>query len=342
MLQANEAKAFSSNSHHIKDRYPFSPYPEGWFAVAWEDDIEANEIYREKVCGENIIVFRTKSNDVKVLDAYCPHLGANLGYGGVLEDDTVKCPFHGWRFDCTGKCVDVPHTEKPMKAKIRSWVTRVVNGMVMVWFSANNSAPTWEIDEINLVEWTKPILDEQCIWVLKTHVQEIAENGVDTAHFPTVHGASAPGKLIGTKYDWPKASWRSESESVVDGKTITAIADVSLQGLGLQQVNASMGKKGQSIRTFLHVTPLDEEHVIIRMPVSIQSSGNQRKDDFLLKLAIPQVAKELSRDFDIWENKRYLTRPLLSRADGSIHEFRKWAKNFYSNQHLIPIENSVT
>ena len=43
------------------------------------------------------------------IDAFCPHLGAHLGYGGLVEESTIRCPFHAWRFDGTGACVEVPY-----------------------------------------------------------------------------------------------------------------------------------------------------------------------------------------------------------------------------------------
>ena len=50
---------------------------------------------------------------VSIVDAYCPHLGANLGVGGHVRGNCIECPFHGWRFDGeTGQCVSIPYTDK--------------------------------------------------------------------------------------------------------------------------------------------------------------------------------------------------------------------------------------
>ena len=65
--------------------------------------------------GENLVVFRTGAGKACVLDAYCPHLGANLGIGGRVVGDCIECPFHGWQFDGhDGKCTRVPYAEKSM------------------------------------------------------------------------------------------------------------------------------------------------------------------------------------------------------------------------------------
>ena len=53
-----------------------------------------------------------------VLDAYCPHLGANLAVGGHVVKDDIQCPFHLWTFSGTdGKCVSVPYAEKVRSIK---------------------------------------------------------------------------------------------------------------------------------------------------------------------------------------------------------------------------------
>lgn len=61
--------------------------------------------------GQNLVVFRTDKGEVHVFDAYCPHLGANLGVGGIVKGDCIECPFHQWVFrGSDGECVNVPYS----------------------------------------------------------------------------------------------------------------------------------------------------------------------------------------------------------------------------------------
>ena len=52
------------------------------------------------------------------MDAYCPHLGANMAVGGkVVNNDCLECPFHGWQFSGeTGKLVNIPYAKKGNKS----------------------------------------------------------------------------------------------------------------------------------------------------------------------------------------------------------------------------------
>jgi len=61
--------------------------------------------------GEELVIFRTQKNKIFILDAYCPHLGANLGIGGKVIDDCVVCPFHQWSFrGSDGTCTNIPYS----------------------------------------------------------------------------------------------------------------------------------------------------------------------------------------------------------------------------------------
>ena len=72
------------------------------------------------VIHKHLVVFRGEDGKVAVTDAYCPHLGANLGRGGKVVGNCIECPFHGWQFRSdNGKCVKIPYNEKvPEVAKL--------------------------------------------------------------------------------------------------------------------------------------------------------------------------------------------------------------------------------
>lgn len=87
------------------------PYPNGWYSLMESSDLKPGEVKSVAALGEQFAVFRTLENSVYVLDAYCPHMGANLAVGGRVIGDTIECPFHRWSFRGTdGKCVNVPYS----------------------------------------------------------------------------------------------------------------------------------------------------------------------------------------------------------------------------------------
>ena len=84
-------------------------FPTGWFIVAFASDLDAGQVKRLHYFGEELVLFRTESGQVHVMDAYCQHLGANLGVGGTVEGENIACPWHGWRYGLTdGECSTLP------------------------------------------------------------------------------------------------------------------------------------------------------------------------------------------------------------------------------------------
>ena len=59
----------------------WSRYPRGWFVVAYSDEVESGQIKGVEYFGKKLLVYRGENGDISVLDAYCPHLGADISVG---------------------------------------------------------------------------------------------------------------------------------------------------------------------------------------------------------------------------------------------------------------------
>ena len=99
------------------------PIPLGWYALEYSEQLAVGEVKALHYLGRELVLFRTESGQARVVDAFCPHLGAHLGHGGIVVGENIACPFHGWEFDGTGKCTEVPYHKKtfPKKAAIPNW-----------------------------------------------------------------------------------------------------------------------------------------------------------------------------------------------------------------------------
>jgi cholesterol 7-desaturase len=95
------------------------PFPNGWFMIAESSEIVAGVATSINCLGENFVVYRSnKDGKVFVLDAFCPHMGANLGVGGIVRGDCIECPFHQWRFSGEdGRCTEVPYSSSSGESK---------------------------------------------------------------------------------------------------------------------------------------------------------------------------------------------------------------------------------
>lgn len=88
------------------------PLPSSWYCLGLAADLPPGGLWRRTVAGQEVVVFRSQAGHVAVLDAYCPHLGADLGVGGQVVGETIRCSFHGFCIGLDGACTSTPYGRK--------------------------------------------------------------------------------------------------------------------------------------------------------------------------------------------------------------------------------------
>ncbi|MDB4966031.1 MAG: Rieske family iron-sulfur cluster-binding protein [Myxococcales bacterium] len=312
----------------MKRHFPFPAYPNGWFQVAYADELATGQVLPLSYFGRELVAFRTTEGKVSVLDAHCPHLGAHLGYGGKVEGESIVCPFHAWKFDACGGCTEVSYAKKiPPKAKMRAWSVREVNGMILVWHHADGQPPGWEVPalaEVGHEEWTAY---ERRRWKIKTRNQEMAENAVDSAHFHFLHGTmnqpESRAEVMGPVLHVHSTTGMSTPRGGVEGSV-----ESTSYGFGYSTIRF----KG-IVETLLvgSTVPIDEETVDVRFSFSLKKLPDKDVTKSVGRAFIGEVSRQLEQDIPIWENKVYWDHPVLCDGDGPIGLFRKWSRQFYSS-----------
>lgn len=80
----------------------------GWVRIAASADLDRpRPLIPVTLAGRRLVLFRDDEGQLGLIGRHCPHRGADLCYGR-LEDNGLRCPFHGWHFDRTGQCVEQP------------------------------------------------------------------------------------------------------------------------------------------------------------------------------------------------------------------------------------------
>ena len=106
----------------------------GWYKVAKSEDIPLKKAIQIDDFPTQIVVWRGEDAVLRSLDLYCKHMGASLACGEV-EENSIQCPFHAWRWAGDGQCDKIPYAKKiPAKAITRSWEVSENDGMIYVWF----------------------------------------------------------------------------------------------------------------------------------------------------------------------------------------------------------------
>jgi phthalate 4,5-dioxygenase len=142
---------------------------------------------RVRLLGENLIAFRLTSGKVGVIADACPHRGASLFFGRN-EEEGLRCVYHGWKFDETGACTDMPSepAESNFKNKVRARAYPSIerNGVVWTYMGERETPPPLPNLEPNMVDGEirfGKVLRE-CNWM------QALEGDIDTSHFNFLHG----------------------------------------------------------------------------------------------------------------------------------------------------------
>jgi phthalate 4,5-dioxygenase len=142
---------------------------------------------RVRLLTEDLIMFRDTSGRVGLIQDACMHRGASLFFGRN-EEDGLRCVYHGWKYDVTGQCVDMPNepAESNFKAKIKAtaYPCEEYGGMIWTYMGPRSPAPA-----LPKLEWAtvpaeqrnlSPMLRE-CNWM------QGLEGDIDTSHLYFLH-----------------------------------------------------------------------------------------------------------------------------------------------------------
>ena len=126
-------------------------YPRGWFMIADAEELQ-NEALPLEFFGREFVLYRGETGRVVLLDAYCAHMGSHIAKNatsfvvmdGQIEGDSIRCPYHAWRYGPDGKCDDIPYHDGPIPeaACIKSWPVEEKYGCIFVWHDPERVHPT--------------------------------------------------------------------------------------------------------------------------------------------------------------------------------------------------------
>jgi phenylpropionate dioxygenase-like ring-hydroxylating dioxygenase large terminal subunit len=303
--------------------------------VAFSDEVGAGRVLVRRFMGEDIVVYRTQRGVLRVVEPYCPHLGAHLGYGGTVEAEDIVCPFHRFAFDTTGSCVRTSYGTRPPEAKLGQMVSQEKNGVILVWRHAAGMLPEWEVPDIPTNDFPVPV---RHAYTIVDHPQEVVENVVDIGHVVPLHHYRDARVTSPMAPDGPRFRIGQAAKRVFPAiGDVEVLYDVEVHGLGYMWVTAKVPRFRAAALIQAMATPIDPCHIELRFTASIRTGAsgspptpaNAVLSRMLTVLLAKAFWRDLSLDFRIWENKRYQEVPRLAVGDGPIVPFRRWARQFY-------------
>lgn len=155
-----------------------------WQPIMVAEDLLQGEARRVRVLSEHFTAFRGDSGDAHLVQDLCPHRLTRLHLGWI-EEDCIRCFYHGWKFDGAGNCVDQPAEKDSFKdkVKIRAYPVREYIGLIFAYLGEGEAPEFPLFPEVD--ETTDAITIANHI-VPCNYFQRI-ENDLDEVHVHYVH-----------------------------------------------------------------------------------------------------------------------------------------------------------
>jgi vanillate O-demethylase monooxygenase subunit len=170
---------------------PLNTYVENvWYAAGSSKEFPSNEPKGLKIADRPVLIWRTGGGRIASFDDRCVHKRMPLSEGRVLDDGVLECPYHGFCYDSSGKCVRIPSqldSPVPTRAKLRPFPVVEQDGLVWVWpgdpTKIGDAVPP-RTPELASAEWETHMFDPVHV---PANYALLIENLMDITHFYPLH-----------------------------------------------------------------------------------------------------------------------------------------------------------
>ncbi len=157
-----------------------------WQVAAYSHEVAGGQLLARRICGEDLVFFRSSKGEPVAFEDKCPHRFAPLSKG-VLMGDVLRCGYHGLCFDTTGKCIEIPgQAYVPPRARVRAFPVVERHRLLWVWMGEAERADALKVPDIH---W----LDDPA-WVaaegyhrIEANFRLLNDNLLDLSHETYVH-----------------------------------------------------------------------------------------------------------------------------------------------------------
>lgn len=326
---------------------PLPPYPSGWYVVARSSTLPNSTVKSHRFMGRELLLFRTQSGRLTASEAFCPHMGSHIGYGGRVEGELLRCPFHGFCFNCQGQCEKTGKGNKPKTPlSLKLWPCKESHGLVFVFHDEKGRPPTWDVPALDMTGWSH--LSEKIAKGLHSHPQETTENAADADHLPILHTFHSVNMIQAPVYEGPHLHtiYEATAPTLFDylGTPLRFRMDIHAYGLGYSFVEATAYRLGITMRHFISAVPTDPGSLDFKLIMSLKEQLAPVAPWFLRlipgailwpllhRFSFKEFLGQVGRDMRNWDHKCYIDSPYLREGEGVIARYRRWASQFYPQE----------
>jgi phenylpropionate dioxygenase-like ring-hydroxylating dioxygenase large terminal subunit len=158
---------------------------EGWYPVISSKKLKKKKAYSFKLLSQRVAIYRTELGNVYALDAFCPHMGADLA-NGIVKKEKLSCYFHRWEFDKEGKLSSIPCQKKAQlkNVKTTAWPTQEKYGYIWIYTGETPSHFVTHPAGLENQKVSALFIKEVTLFA---HHHILMASGIDIQHFASVH-----------------------------------------------------------------------------------------------------------------------------------------------------------
>ena len=160
-----------------------------WIPALLTEELPANDSppVRVKLLSERLLAFRDTEGRYGLIDEFCAHRGVSLWFGRN-EECGLRCSYHGWKYDVTGQCVDIPSepdgSRFARKVKLQSYPLVERGGVLWTYMGPPEQRPPlpeWEFATVPIPQTRTTKRWQECNWL------QAMEGGIDSSHVSFLH-----------------------------------------------------------------------------------------------------------------------------------------------------------
>ena len=163
-----------------------------WIPALLSQELPENDCapVRVKLLSQRLLAFRDSQGRYGLIEEFCAHRGVSLWFGRN-EEGGIRCPYHGWKYDVTGQCIEVPSEPAEngfcARIKLQSYPLIEQGGVLWTYMGPAHQPPPLPQFEFSLVPATQRYISkrwQECNWL------QAMEGGIDSSHVSWLHRAN--------------------------------------------------------------------------------------------------------------------------------------------------------
>ncbi len=316
---------------------PFT-FPRGWFMVA-EAGAVGEGVLPLRFFGRELALYRGASGRLVLLDAICAHMGTNIARNttsyvvldGQIEGDSIRCPYHGWRYGADGRCNDIPYHDGPIptRACLKSWRVEERYGCVWMWYDPEEADPDYGVPE--LPEWDDPAWVRWAIdqmGEIDSHPQEVIDNMADAPHLGPIHGSMLE-YFENEVRDHVVIQRQGGGHKTLAASNTLLETDTFYTGPAI--LISRLTGFYAAIMLIAH-TPVEDGRLKVWHALMVKSEHPVATEEDIDQARRFQESSRLAflQDFEVWRAKAPVFKIMQIKSDGPFHKVREWYRQFYN------------